>query len=280
MVSGNNYDPLDGQLDLLGGLQSSSDRDPQSSTFPQQMQERMELISEMAPNFSPEMLLILDTETTGLDPQKDKCLEVGAILFHVHSRSVLAQQSFLLPVSSNAAEPINRIPASVTRLKQPWEEGLIFFKKLIEVAEVLVAHNAAFDRKWFGKSPLPDVSQPWLCTMEDISWPASRQLKARPSVRDLALAYEIPVWSAHRALTDCVYIAEVFRRCDDLETLIAQGLEPRKLMRAKVSFEQRHLAKKAGFTWNEPVRGAWTRRLSERELQLLDFPVSPIENYE
>ena len=99
-------------------------------------------------------------------------------------------------------------------------------------------------------------------------------------MRDLALAYEIPVWSAHRALTDCVYLAEVFRRCDDLETLILQGLEPRKLMRAQVSYEQRDLAKKAGFTWNDPVPGSWTRRLSERELQKLKFPVMPVESTE
>ncbi|MGE4581343.1 MAG: 3'-5' exonuclease, partial [Synechococcus sp.] len=52
----------------------------------------------------PKSLLILDTETSGLDPAAHACLEVGAILFDVASRSVLAQQSFLLPVDTNAAE--------------------------------------------------------------------------------------------------------------------------------------------------------------------------------
>ena len=51
--------------------------------------------SEVLP---PEKLLIVDTETTGLDSSKDKCIEIGAILFHVKSRDVLAQQSFLMPV--------------------------------------------------------------------------------------------------------------------------------------------------------------------------------------
>ncbi|WP_320668433.1 3'-5' exonuclease [Prochlorococcus sp. MIT 1307] len=226
----------------------------------------------------PKMLLIIDTETTGLDPQTDECIEVGAILFHVLSRSVIAQHSFLLPVASNSAEPINRISAEVSRLEQPWQQAVLYFQNLIDVADVLVAHNTNFDREWFGKGPLPAISKPWLCTMNDIRWPSERQLRARPSVRDLALAYEVPVWNAHRALTDCLYIAEVFRRCDDLEVLLAHGLEPRKLMRAQVSFEQRYLAKKAGFTWNEPVRGAWTRRLSEREELLLDFAVTPIES--
>ena len=225
----------------------------------------------------PATALIIDTETTGLDPERDRCLEVGAILFDVSARSVLAQQSFLLPVESNAAEPINRIPAAVTRLPQPWPGALRWFDELLVAADVLVAHNAAFDRQWFGREPLPAVSHPWLCSMEDLRWPADRQLRSRPSVRDLALAYGVPVWSAHRALTDCIYLAEVFARCDDLETMLLHGLEPRQLMRAKVSYDDRHLAREAGFRWNDPVKGAWTRRLSRREIKSLNFPVEAVD---
>ena len=221
-------------------------------------------------------LLILDTETTGLNPDQGQCLEVGAILFDVPSRSILIQQSFLLPVESNLAEPINQIPASVTRISQPWKPALMLFRELITTCDVVVAHNAAFDRPWFGRPPLPPVNRPWLCSMEEIPWPTERQLRARPSIRDLALAYGVPVWSAHRALTDCTYLAEVFRRCDDLEQRILLGLEPRCLMQAQVSYDNRHLARDAGFCWNDPIRGAWTRRLSDRETLALRFPVVPV----
>ena len=225
-----------------------------------------------------ETLLILDTETTGLDPELDQCVEVGAILFDVGSQSVLNQLSFLLPVESNAAEAINRIPASVSRRHQPWRQSLELFADLVSTADVLIAHNAAFDRQWFGVGELPTIAKPWLCTMEDIRWPNYRQLKPRPSVRDLALAYGIPVWAAHRALTDCIYLAEVFARCEDLETLIAHGLEPRQLMRANVSYADRSMAKAAGFRWNDPVHGSWTRRLSAREAADLPFTTSVIDS--
>jgi len=33
------------------------------------------------------------------------------------------------------------------------------------------------------------------------------------------------------------------------------------------------LAKNAGFRWNNPVQGAWTRKLSETEATKLDFKV-------
>ena len=233
--------------------------------------------TEDSPEGPLSTLLIIDTETSGLDPLQDQCLEVGCILFDVPSRSVLAQQSFLLPVEQNAAEAINRIPAAVTRRPQPWQQALAWLEHLLSAADLLVAHNAAFDRQWFGLGHLPATTRPWLCTMDDIRWPSERQLRSRPSVRDLALAYGVPVWAAHRALTDCIYIAEVFARCDDLEQLLERGLEPRRLVRARVSFDERHLAKAAGVRWNEPIKGAWTRRLSDREIAELEFPVAPVE---
>ncbi len=225
----------------------------------------------------PERLLIVDTETTGLSPAKGRCIEVGAVLFHVPSRAVLSQLSFLLPCSSNPAERVNGIAAAVTRLEQPRDQFLACLEAMAAAADVLVAHNAAFDRQWFGREELPPLQRPWLCSMEDIRWPAERHLRATPSVRDLALAYGVPVWAAHRALTDCIYIAQVFEREAQLETLLQHALLPRKLYRARLAYDQRHLAKEAGFRWNEGVQGAWSKRLTEAERGLLPFEVLPAE---
>ena len=234
--------------------------------------------SPAAPGQSlPQRLLILDTETTGLDPQRDRCIELGAVLFDLPRRSVLSQVSLLLPCEQNAAQAVNGIDPELTQQPQPWQQGLQWFEALLASADLVVAHNAAFDRQWFGIEPLPAIHKPWLCTMEDIRWPADRNLRSNPSVRDLALAYSVPVWAAHRALTDCIYLAQVFERCDDLEQLVQQGLEPRRLYRARLSYEERHRAREAGFRWNEPVSGAWSRRLSEREAALLPFPVVPVD---
>ena len=242
----------------------------------------IELLSAAAPEPPsqqppPERLLILDTETTGLDPQRDRCIEIGAVLFDLPRRSVLSQVSLLLPCDQNPAQAVNGIEPALTQQPQPWQQGLQWFEALLASADLVVAHNAAFDRQWFGIAPLPPIHKPWLCTMEDIRWPAERRLRSNPSVRDLALAYSVPVWAAHRALTDCIYLAQVFERCSDLEQLVQQGLEPRRLYRARLSYEERHQAREAGFRWNEPVSGAWSRRLSEREAALLPFPVVPVD---
>ena len=226
---------------------------------------------------APERLLILDTETTALSPADGHCIEVGAVLFHVPSRSVLCQISFLLPAASNDAEAVNGIDAAVTRLSQPWQASLACFEAMVGSADALLAHNAAFDRQWFGQGPLPFLNKPWICSMDDIRWPAERRLRATPSVTDLALAYGVPVWAAHRALTDCTYLVQVLERCSDLEALLQAALEPKRLYRACLSYAERHRAKEAGFRWNQPVSNAWSRRLSEREAEALPFRVQPVE---
>lgn len=199
------------------------------------------------------------------------------MLFHVPRRAVLSQLSFLLPCSENPALHVNGIEPAVTTLPQPREAALACFLALVESADALLAHNVAFDRQWFGHGGLPALERPWICSMDDIRWPPERQLRPTPSVRDLALSYGVPVWAAHRALTDCTYLVQVFERCPELEELLRSALEPRRLYRADVSYAQRQLARDAGFRWNEPVRGAWSRRLSAREVAAVGFPVQPVE---
>ena len=222
---------------------------------------------------SLESILILDTETTGLDENNDEVIEIGCILFSVPFKSVLSQLSFLFPVDTNAAEFINGIPVDVSKVKQPWGEGIQFFLKLVEACDFIVAHNADFDRKWFGKGNLPSLDKKWICSLDDINWSFKKNIKSRPSISDLALGFNIPVWNLHRALADCYYISEVFKRIDNLEDILLKATEPKYLYKAIVSYDDRSLAKNAGFRWNSPVQGAWTRRLSETEATELDFKV-------
>ncbi len=252
---------------------------PQGPAQPSAPAEPSELAEPSAPtqHQAPELLLILDTETTGLEPSRAQCIELGAVLFHVPSRSVLSQVSFLMPAQRNPAQHVNGIAPQITQLSQPWQAGLTCFEAMLEAADAVLAHNVAFDRQWFGIDPLPPIHKPWICSMEDIHWPSERHLRPNPSVRDLALAYGVPVWAAHRALTDCTYLVQVFERCTELEALLQAAMEPRQLFRANLPYAERHRAKEAGFRWNDPVRGAWSRRLSDREVAALSFAVEAVE---
>lgn len=261
-----------------GSLQETIAADQERSPAPIATPVSLPGFSKTSTRPSPRLhrLLILDTETTALQPEQGDCIEVGAVLFHVPGRAVLTQVSFLLPCDSNGAEAINGIPAAISQLEQPWQDALNLLLAMVAAADGILAHNAAFDRQWFGHGALPALNKPWICSMEDIPWPAERHLKPNPSVRDLALAYEVPVWAAHRALTDCTYLAQVLQRCDNLEALLQAAQEPRQLYRAQLGYSERHQAKAAGFRWNDPIPGAWTKRLSEREVITLPFRVNPV----
>ena len=149
------------ESEQLGFQYETSKKDGYKNNEDQEVNSFLNSQEERLTNFTeehlPQNILILDTETTGLDNRNDNCLEVGSILFNVKSRSVLAQQSFLLPVEYNNAEKINNIPAEITRLPQPLSEAIIYFESLVRVSDVIVAHNAEFDKKWFGFNQLPQI---------------------------------------------------------------------------------------------------------------------------
>ena len=224
----------------------------------------------------PELLLIVDTETTGLDPATYALCELGAVLFSVPHRAVISQLSFLLPVLTNDAIAINGIGPQLSQLPQPSSELMAVFVAMARQADAFLAHNAAFDRPWIEPllpAELRGAARPWICTCEVIRWPG---LKPNPSLQSLALAHGIPVWAAHRALTDCTYLAQVLERDPELEAHLKEGLQPRRLVAAQLPYEQRELARQAGFRWIAEAK-QWQRRCSESEINALSFPTIAID---
>lgn len=228
-------------------------------------------------------LLIIDTETTGFNPENDCVIELGAILYNVDYQTVIHQLSMLFPAPDNPAEKINRIPSSVlpTIDLDLQRSMLLTFEQMVKHATYAIAHNAEFDRQWFNGRHLPQLTNEdkpiqWLCTMDDFTWP--QQNRPGESLVTLALAHGIGVSSAHRALTDCQLIAALFDRMekDRLPEMIAAAARPKSCFQALVSYDARQLAKDAGFKWN-PDRKIWTRKMVEEDTQTLPFPVVKIQ---
>jgi len=163
-----------------------------------------------------ENILILDTETTGLDPKKCQVIEIGAILYNVKHKAVLQTLSFFMPCETNPVEHINHIKAEWTRCNPNTHSALCFLRDMNKNANILVAHNASFDKKFIATIPNMEeiLEKKWICTKENFTWPVKLN---RLRLEDVCNAMGVPYVNAHRALSDCFLLASCFEKVVDLE---------------------------------------------------------------
>jgi len=222
---------------------------------------------------------ILDTETTSLEPPPaGRTIEVAVMLYDIKLAQPVASYASLIcndgneeyGMPANPAEAINGIPGSMLADAPDADVVWRCMRWLISLAEVIIAHNAAFDRQF-----CPDLGRPWLCSENDIQWPGRTR---GGSLVQLALSMGLGVASAHRAMSDVDTLARIFTRSAekgcDLEAMIRHGMRPKKLFYAQVPYEKRQLAKDAGFRWDEAKHGKnWYREMAVEDTKGLPFPV-------
>lgn len=222
-------------------------------------------------------LLITDLETTGLDPSKDKIIEVGAILYSVDHQCILQQFSTLLTCEENQASDINHIEVGAT--KEVTNNTLLqLFKDWVKEADYIVAYNAQFDKSW-----LKGITKekPWICAFEDIVWPKNHK---KTNLVATALNHGVGVSVAHRALADCQLLAQLFDRMPDLPGLLAEAVErsnePKVCVVADVPYEERDKPKAKMFKW-DGLKKQWAKVLAisdyEREKLEYDFKTFIVE---
>ena len=160
-------------------------------------------------------VLIIDTETTGLSPDKGaQLIEVGALLYNIEHRVVTQTLAGFLPCVSNPVENINHIKAEWTKECNP-EWVLDALCAMSDGADAIAAHNAQFDES-FLKANIFDANFwdiPWICTK---SFPWLVPL-LRNRLQDVCAAMGVNYINAHRAITDCQFIADCFSRVPDLK---------------------------------------------------------------
>lgn len=233
----------------------------------------------------PSNLILIDTETDGVDPSVNRVIEIGAILFSVKNACVISAWSELirpddveLNPPTNAAESANRIAPQALEGGVTYAEAIASLQLLSGRADAAVAHNAVFDHGFLGTvlDPLP-----WICSMDDIEWPRPGGSQALIAI---ALAHDVGVVQAHRALADCYILARLLERVHELRpgclpAMLARAMRPKVLYQAMVSFEDKEKAKAVRFRW-EPETRRWLRRMAPEDVADLDFPVRDVEVYE
>lgn len=154
--------------------------------------------------------VIVDFETTGLDANKDEIIEVAMVKFRYSSRDEVIGVIDTFQAFNQPSMPIPMNVIELTNITNEMVAGCKIDDEAIENfvadANVLVAHNAAFDRKFAEKSwPLFEHMN-WACSASGIDW----QRYGFGGVKLVYLLTQSGLFhDAHRALDDCHATLEV-----------------------------------------------------------------------
>ncbi|MFC5522110.1 3'-5' exonuclease [Polaromonas jejuensis] len=221
-------------------------------------------------------VVILDTETTGLDHSRDKIIELALVRVHIDRQT--GQATGPVEVYDGLQDPGMPIPKMAREITgitdamvagQQLDEARI--ASLLEGADLVIAHNAGFDRP-FVEARLPQTAAlDWACSFADIDWAAAGRSSAKLS----ALASELGwFYDAHRAEMDChALLAVLMAELPDLGQnglahLISSAQAPSyRLQATGAPFEAKDLLKARGYRWDGQGKVWHTRLGGEAALQ-------------
>jgi DNA polymerase-3 subunit epsilon len=235
--------------------------------------------------------IILDTETTGLNARKDEIIEIGVIAFTFDDEGRIGDVS---GVYGALRQPNGPIPAEITRLTGITDEmvagqviDMAALQALIEPADLVIAHNAGFDRPFCEAfSPL-FADKAWACSNSEIDWSAR-------GYEGTKLGYLIGqagyFHEGHRALDDCFALLEVLDREVEGTAFTAFSELYRASQRSRVRifaenspFDMKDHLKARGYRWSDGSEGrpkSWWIEVGEDALDVeLDYLRAEIYRY-
>lgn len=219
--------------------------------------------------------LLLDTETTGLNPATDHVIEVAATIFNFEYNAPETIFSSLCFAEANAAEAVNQIPVDLLLTAPPAEAVWAHVLKMASLCDIVIAHRAEFDRSFSS----PEMqAMTWVCSKFDIEFP-----KGTPgdSLITLAIANGVSVHGAHRAFTDVDIMSRLFTRVGEMgadwEPILRRAMRPKKLFYSLAPYEDRAIVKAHGFMWDPEKYGKnWAKRMAPEDTESLPFRVKQI----
>ena len=212
--------------------------------------------------------LFVDVETTGLDPAKDEVIELAMVPFTygLDGRIFEIRKPF-----RKFRDPGKPIPPEITALTGITDEMVTGCTIApAEVAEfaggaaLVIAHNAAFDRRFVEQLSEAFVIKPWACSMTQIDWGAEGYEGTKLAYLAMGAGF---FYDRHRAVTDCMAVIELLAaRLPRSGTLAMASLLDRarrpawRIWAENAPFDLKDDLKARGYRWNgdgNPNPRAW-----------------------
>lgn len=171
--------------------------------------------------------LAVDVETTGLDPASDAIIEFAAVEFRFSTVSGTVT-SVSEPVSAleDPGRPIPRDVVALTGITQEMVAGQRIDDAAISAlgagADLVIAHNAAFDRKFLNRRFPVFAEKHWACSQREVPW--KREAGASAALEYLLIKMSGMYFQGHRAAVDCQALVHL------LATPLPSGALPLRLL--------------------------------------------------
>ena len=220
-------------------------------------------------------VVVLDTETTGLDPSRELIIELAMLRVDIDNATGLPIGQVL--VYDELEDPGKPIPPEVVALTGIHDADVkgktldaARVLELLDGVDLVIAHNAGFDRPFVEKRFAHFADLPWACSFADIDWKAQGRSSAK--LESLAQANGW-FYDAHRAEMDChALLAVLAQKMPEgagtgLGHLLQASSRPSYLLQAtNAPFEAKDKLKGRGYRWNAELRVWHTRLQSDAEL--------------
>jgi DNA polymerase-3 subunit epsilon len=210
---------------------------------------------------------VVDVETTGLGHGHDRVIEIGVRTFRFHKTgghlvSLEASYEGLqdpgFPLSADITEITGITDQDVKGKNIDWAQ----VKLLLDHSEIVIAHNAGFDRPFIEKELGEPTDQVWACSFKQIDW-TSKGFGIQKL--EILSAYHGFFADAHRALNDVDALLNLLIHADDVtgKSYLAELFANSRRNRTKViaigaPFESKDLLKSKGYRWDPEAR-AWNK---------------------
>lgn len=222
------------------------------------------------------LLLGLDLETTGLDTAQDRIIEIGLVVYDSSADkmldmvNLLVQQDLASPEAVKvAAEVAGLSQADLSRRGLPPAEVLSVTADYMAGTAAVVAHNGTlFDKVLlaveFKRHGIAMPDKVWIDTCLDLPYPPKVSTR---KLTYLAVEHGFMNPFPHRAIFDVITMLQVLRQYD-VDLALDSAQQPTLAVQALTNYDQRDLAKAAGFYWRAE-RKAWIKAVKANKLEEL-----------
>jgi len=212
-------------------------------------------------------ILILDTETTGLDWRAENIIELAMLSVDVDLHT--GQPVGVVEVYEDFEDPGRPIPSEIVKLTGITDHDVkgqklneVKINAMVERADLIVAHNAGFDRPFVENRLEVFEHKAWACSFAGINWKAQGLGSAKLEFLCSELGW---FYDAHRAQVDCHALLRVLSsnlktQPDDLPTsgflqLLKSAEQARTVVKAFGSpFESKDKLKARGYRWDAEAK--------------------------